>query len=174
MRPVRGILRGKIHKTMPVWPAVTQASSPLRMSSAFVMCRRSPVLARRSALVRPDKLHAARSAAAARCRRGSGSGSDNGGPLAPRPGTRVALRLGHAPGSCATPHRLPFPAGARVPTCSLHRGRRLKIVDDGIRDRFICAMRSAIDVAYLCSGGARWECPHLAPFCVKRPSGAGF
>src|ERR1700722_7225556 len=30
------------------------------MSSAFVICRRSPVLARRSALVWPDKLHAAR------------------------------------------------------------------------------------------------------------------
>jgi hypothetical protein len=26
---VRGILRGKIHKTMAVWPAVTQASSSL-------------------------------------------------------------------------------------------------------------------------------------------------
>jgi hypothetical protein len=29
MRPVRGILRGKIHRTMAVWPAVTQASSSL-------------------------------------------------------------------------------------------------------------------------------------------------
>ena len=27
MRPVRGILRGKIHRTMAVWPAATQASS---------------------------------------------------------------------------------------------------------------------------------------------------
>jgi hypothetical protein len=41
-----------------------------RMSSAFVICRRSPVLARHSALVRPDKLHTARSAAAAWFRRG--------------------------------------------------------------------------------------------------------
>jgi len=39
------------------------------MSSAFVICRRSPVLAWRSALVRPHKLHAARSASAARFRR---------------------------------------------------------------------------------------------------------
>jgi hypothetical protein len=29
VRPVRGILRGKIHKTMAVWPAATQASSSL-------------------------------------------------------------------------------------------------------------------------------------------------
>src|ERR1700722_4412438 len=27
VRPLRGILRGKIHRTMAVWPAVTQASS---------------------------------------------------------------------------------------------------------------------------------------------------
>jgi hypothetical protein len=66
MRPVRGILRGKIHRTMAVWPAVTPYRHLSRMNSAFVICRRSPVLARRSALVRPDKLHAARSASAAR------------------------------------------------------------------------------------------------------------
>jgi hypothetical protein len=29
VRPVRGILRGKIHRTMAVWPAVTQALSSL-------------------------------------------------------------------------------------------------------------------------------------------------
>jgi hypothetical protein len=67
------------------------------MSSAFVICRRSPVLARRSAWVRPGKLHAARSVAAARFRRGSGSGSDHGGPLCSAAGH--ASR--HPAGPCA-------------------------------------------------------------------------
>jgi hypothetical protein len=68
------------------------------VSSAFLICRRSPVLARRSALVRPGKLQAARSAAAARFRRGSGSGSDHGGPVVPRPGTRADLGWAMRPG----------------------------------------------------------------------------
>jgi hypothetical protein len=73
MRLVRGILRGKIHKTMAVWRTATQASSSLPDEQR--LCDLQEVTGPGAALclVRPDKLHAARSAAAARFRRGSGS-----------------------------------------------------------------------------------------------------
>jgi hypothetical protein len=84
------------------------------------MCRRSPVLARQSAWVRPDELNAARSASAARFRRRSGSGSDHGCPRAPRPGTRADPRPGKCARSCATSCRLRF---CRCP-CSRSRPPR--------------------------------------------------
>jgi len=46
VRPVRGILRGKIHRTMAVWPAVTQTWSSLPGEQRFVMSKRSWVVAR--------------------------------------------------------------------------------------------------------------------------------
>ena len=78
---MRGILGGKIHRMVAVWPAVTQALSSLPDEQR--LCDLQEVTSPGAALclVRPDKLHAARSGAAARFRRGSGSGSDHGGPL---------------------------------------------------------------------------------------------
>jgi hypothetical protein len=75
---VRGILRGKIHRTMAVWPAVTQtwSSLPGEQRLRDVQEVTSPGAA--VCLVRPDKLHAARSASAARFRRWSGSGTATG------------------------------------------------------------------------------------------------
>jgi len=86
VRPVRGILRGKIHRMVAVWPAVTQALSSLPDEQR--LCDLQEVTSPGAALclVRPDKLHVARSVAAARFRRGSGSGSDHAQTCALLPG----------------------------------------------------------------------------------------
>src|SRR5277367_3193403 len=70
VRPVRGVLRGKIHTTMAVWPAITQASSSLPDEQR--LCDLQEVTSPGAALCpgAADKLHAARSASAARFRGG--------------------------------------------------------------------------------------------------------
>ena len=86
------------------------------MSSAFVICRRSPVLARHPALMRPEKLQAAWSRVSRPVPPGEWQVAIMAVPVL-RGRAREPLRLGHAPGSCAAPHRLPFP---RCP-CSMSR-----------------------------------------------------
>ena len=97
VRPVRGILRGKIHRVVAVWPAVTQALSS-RLDEQR-LCDLQEVTSPGAALclVRPDKPHAARSVAAARFRRGRGSGSDHGG----LPCSAAGHASRHPAGSCA-------------------------------------------------------------------------
>ena len=81
VRPVRGILRGKIHRTMAVWPAITQGSSSLPDEQR--LCDLQEVTSPGAALC-PG------AAGQAACREvcgsrlvppGSGSGSDHGGCL---------------------------------------------------------------------------------------------
>jgi hypothetical protein len=99
---VRGILRGKIHRTMAVWPAVTQTWSSLPGEQRFRDVQEVTSPGAAVCLVRPDKLHAARSASAARFRRRSGSGSDHGCPVLrgrarePTPGRAMRPVLRHA------------------------------------------------------------------------------